>query len=280
MTMQHRVTHRTGFSYEGEVTSSYNEARMTPTTTGDQMVLHTRVDVSPNPWTYTYRDYFGTEVTAFEVHERHDNLTVTSTSTVTVNRPEVEPAGLDWAAIRSDEVRNEQIEFLQLSPWVQPGDELVERVRVRAESVAPSELAREVMDLLYAEVKYVRGSTNVKTTAAEAWEQRSGVCQDFAHLTIGCLRSVGVPARYVSGYLHPGKDPELNEPFVGESHAWIEWWDGEWIGWDPTNDRPAGDCHVAVGHGRDYADLSPLRGIFSGGTSSEIFVEVEITRTA
>jgi transglutaminase-like putative cysteine protease len=97
-------------------------------------------------------------------------------------------------------------------------------------------------------------------------------------VAIGALRWAGVPARYVSGYLHPSPDPEIGESVAGESHAWIEWWDGEWIGWDPTNAITPGPRHVVVAKGRDYADSPPLRGIYSTAGGSELFVGVEITR--
>jgi transglutaminase-like putative cysteine protease len=100
----------------------------------------------------------------------------------------------------------------------------------------------------------------------------------MAHVVIGGLRSAGVPARYVSGYLHPSGDPQVGETVVGESHAWIEWWDGEWVGFDPTNDLEPGDRHVVVARGRDYSDVPPLTGIFSGGTTSSMAVDVSVTR--
>lgn len=131
---------------------------------------------------------------------------------------------------------------------------------------------------LHDSIRYVEGATEVTTVAADAWEARTGVCQDFAHLTLGVLREARIPARYVSGYLHPSADPVVGEEVVGESHAWIEWWDGDWVGWDPTNARPVGEQHVLVARGRDYEDVPPLRGIYSTRGDSELFVDVEITR--
>ena len=130
---------------------------------------------------------------------------------------------------------------------------------------------------LHDSIRYVEGATEVTTDAADAWEVKSGVCQDFAHLALGVLREARIPARYVSGYLHPSTDPVVGEEVTGESHAWIEWWDGEWVGFDPTNARPAGEQHVLVARGRDYEDVPPLRGIYSTRGDSELFVDVEIT---
>lgn len=278
MTMQLRVRHTTGYTYDAGAVASYNEARMTPLTTGGQFVLHTRMDVAPVPWMFAYQDYWGTAVTAFEVHEMHTDLRVVSTSLVETSRSEPTPHGVTWEDLPA--VRDELIELLGIDAWVKPAPGLDEEVALlRGASATPSEFARSVCALVHSQIKYVPGSTEVTTSAADAWEAKSGVCQDMAHMTIGCLRSVGIPARYVSGYLHPSKDPVIGETVAGESHAWIEWWDGEWIGFDPTNQVFPGDRHVMVARGRNYRDCPPLRGIFSTAGGSELFVGVEITRT-
>ena len=126
----------------------------------------------------------------------------------------------------------------------------------------------------------MHGVTGVHSTAAEAWAVRKGVCQDITHIALGALRAVGIPARYVSGYLHPKPDAEIGETVAGESHAWVEWFCGEWRGFDPTNLIDIGDRHVIVGRGRDYNDVAPLRGVYAGPYGSKLFVTVEITREA
>lgn len=279
MSMQLRVVHRTGFTYEGGVAASYNEARMTPVTSPEQVVLHSRIEVAPTPWVYEYRDYWGAQVTSFEVHDLHHDLTVTATSTVDVSHPEVVPHGMSWAELASDDVRETHCELLDPSPRTAPAEDLRARAaELRARCDLPTDFAHAVCDLVYGEVRYVTGSTEVHTLAADSWESREGVCQDLAHLCLGVLREAGVPARYVSGYLHPSKDPEVGVPVHGESHAWIEWWDGAWVGFDPTNDTPPDDRYVTVARGRDYTDVAPLVGIFSGGVASEMFVDLEVTR--
>lgn len=279
MTMQLRLVHTTGFTYDGGVVASYNEARLTPVTTPDQVVLHSRVDISPSPWTFRYWDYWGTQVTAFEIHDLHDELTVTATSTVEVDRAPVTPSGLSWEEVAGSAAIDEHHELLTLSPRVDPGPELTQRARVlAANSAGPSAFGQALCELVHAEVEYVTGSTHVHTSAADAWTKRQGVCQDLAHLCLGALRSVGVPARYVSGYLHPHVDPRPNETVSGESHAWIEWWDGHWVGFDPTNQVQPDDRYVVVATGRDYGDVAPLGGIFSGGETSSMFVRVDVTR--
>ena len=144
--------------------------------------------------------------------------------------------------------------------------------------LSPSEAALAVCNAVRDAVEYVPGATGVHTRAAEAWEQRSGVCQDIAHIAIGALREVGIPARYVSGYLHPRPTAEVGVAVTGESHAWVEWFAGEWQGFDPTNNIEIGDRHVLVGRGRDYNDVPPLRGVYAGPGKSQLKVKVTITR--
>ena len=119
----------------------------------------------------------------------------------------------------------------------------------------------------------------MRTSAREAWEQRKGVCQDLAHLTAGMLRSLGIPARYVSGYLLPdAATPRSGGTVEGQSHAWVEWWLGAGSGWDPTNGIPVGSRHVLVARGRDYDDVPPLKGVYQGASSAMLGVGVELTR--
>lgn len=279
MTMQFRVVHTTRIAYDGGVAASYNEARMTPITTAEQVVVHTRLDVAPTPWSHSYRDYWGTDVTAFEVLDQHSELTVTATSTVQVNRPAQQPGGLGWDDLHSPEVQDRFCETLVVDDRVRPDEELTALAdKLAAEADGPSEYARRVCSLIYDEMKYQSGSTKVHGHASDAWAARAGVCQDMAHVAVGVLRAARVPARYVSGYLHPRREPVVGDTVVGESHAWIEWWDGRWLGFDPTNHLEPGDRHIVVARGRDYSDVPPLTGIFSGGTTSSMAVDVQVTR--
>ena len=279
MSMQLRIVHRTTFEYDGRAVASYNQARMTPLTTPGQIVSYSRVEVSPAPWSYDYRDYFGTAVTAFEVLDPHESMTVTATSTVYTDRA---PAGMPtvgWEQLADPDVADEYTEYLALTDAVALHPELTDRVeRIRASAALPGDAAREVCSLIHREVEYRAGATDVHSRAADAWEQRAGVCQDMAHLTIGALRTLGIPARYVSGYFHPQARPQVGETVPGESHAWVEWWDHGWHAFDPTNDSEPGDRYVVVATGRDYGDVKPLSGIFSGATTQAMKVEVVLTR--
>ncbi|MFT4288308.1 transglutaminase family protein [Nocardioides sp.] len=279
--MQLRVVHTTGFEYDGKAVASYNQARLTPLSTPEQIVVHHRLEVSPKPWTYSYRDYFGTEVTFFEVLDPHDSMRVTATSTVVVNRPVAAPPALSWSSLAEREVADRWTEYLMLPDLVLPPADFAAEVRAIADSAAlPGEAARAVCELVNREVSYLPGSTDVRTHASQAWEQRAGISQDMVHLVIGALRTIGIPARYVSGYFHPSVDPVVGETLTGESHAWVEWWDDGWKPFDPTNVTEPHDSYVAVATGRDYTDVKPLSGIYSGAQTSRMFVSVDITRLA
>jgi transglutaminase-like putative cysteine protease len=279
--MQIRIVHTTTFEYDGKAVASYNQARLTPVTTPEQIVLHSRLEVSPPPWTYEYRDYFGTLVTAFEVVDPHDAMAVTATATVQTHRPAPPPPSASWESLTTREVADRWTEYLTLPDIVEPPADFAQRVKqIAADYELPGEAARDVCALVHDEVEFLPGATDVQTHAAVAWQQRAGVCQDMVHLVIGGLRSVGIPARYVSGYFHPNDDPVVGETVPGESHAWVEWWDDGWHAFDPTNDATPGDRYVVIATGRDYRDVKPLSGIYSGSSTSRMTVDVTLTRLA
>jgi transglutaminase-like putative cysteine protease len=166
-------------------------------------------------------------------------------------------------------------EFLTINERTEPAKELSELAAMTT-AQPPRLAALDVCALIHDRLNYERGSTKVSSTASEVWELRRGVCQDYSHVALGALRSIGLPARYVSGYLHPGSG-EPNTSVEGESHSWVEWWCGSWVSYDPTLCRRLTDGYVRVGQGRDYGDVAPLRGTYSGGRS-EMFVTVEMTQ--
>jgi transglutaminase-like putative cysteine protease len=272
------ITHRTGYRYDAPVLASYNEARLTPLTTTGQTALDTRVEVDAVTWTHTYWDYWGTQVTAFDVLVPHETLEVVASSTVEVWPARAVEAGATWDDVRSDAVTDMHVEYLGQSPRTMPAEEVVDLARETASGLGPDAAARAVCEQIHALVAYVPGVTSVHTDAVEVWRTRQGVCQDYAHLTLGALRALGIPARYVSGYLHPAPDAGLGETIEGQSHAWVEWWAGEWVPWDPTHAAPVGSAHVVVARGRTYADVPPLKGVYAGTAGSTLFVSVELTR--
>jgi transglutaminase-like putative cysteine protease len=281
MNMQLRIVHTTRYEYDGKAVASYNQARLTPVTTPEQIVVHSRLEVSPKPWTYEYRDYFGTQVIAFEVVDPHDSMTVTATSTVQVNRPAPHEPTASWEQLAAREVSDRWTEYLMLPDLVAPPEDFVQRAKSVAAAVSlPGLAARQLCALVADEVEYLTGTTDVHATAARSWQQRGGVCQDMVHLVIGGLRSIGIPARYVSGYFHPSASPVVGEPVVGASHAWVEWWDDGWHPFDLTGSVEPDDRYVVVATGRDYDDVKPISGIYSGPATADMTVSVEVTRLA
>ncbi len=277
-----RIEHATGFSYEGAVSASYNEARMLPGTTDSQFVLSSSLDIEPSTAISSYVDYFGTRVSSFDVLSSHESLTITARSLVEVRPRPVEHADVTWERLEKEALRSvETVEQMEQTDRTEPHPEVVEIAAAIAErNDHPGRAALEIASTIGDAVEYVTGITGAHSAAKDSWEARKGVCQDIAHITIGALRSVGIPARYVSGYLHPKPNAEIGVPVKGESHAWVEWYAGDWQGFDPTNNAEIGDRHVLVGRGRDYDDVPPLRGVYAGPYKSKLHVDVTITREA
>ncbi len=281
MTWRLRVEHLTRYTYQTPVVASYNEVRLLPQTDQQQLTIEARLETVPAAPHYRYWDCWGTLVTAFDVHVPHEALEVKATSVV-ATAPEVGlPAtGPDWLALRDPEVRDTHVEWLGVGDRTYLDDEMATAADEAGRLPTPVAAVTEICRLVRERVRYQPGATGVQTSASEAWRLREGVCQDLAHVSLALLRRAGIPARYVSGYLHPVVDAALGETVHGESHAWIEVWLGAWYAVDPTNGIPAGPRHVVVARGRDYADVPPLRGIYSGGGAQELAVSVSVTRLA
>lgn len=281
-----RIKHVTGFGYSGTAQASYNEARLTPLTLAaadgqpGQTTLFSHVETAPSTSTQRYWDYWGSQVTAFDLQRPHQQLKVIATSLVETNEAPPMPVGLDWAGLREESTVDKYVELLASTPLTTIDAALTTEAVQAVGHAMPAQGALAISAFVRANVAYVPGSTGVKTGAQEAWDLRQGVCQDIAHLTVAMLRAVGIPARYVSGYLYPKAGAEIGETVEGQSHAWVEWWCGQWYGFDPTNGVPAGQRHVVVARGRDYADVSPLKGVYHGSPSTHLGVSVEITRLA
>lgn len=277
-----RIVHHTGFRYERPATASYNEARMHPHTRDGQFVLETAFDLSADAARHTYEDYWGTTVSTFEVLTPHDELSVRATSVVDTHARPVETPAMGWDELAERVPRSIALtECLEQTTATRPDDDMVTLARlIRGAGGDVEETARAICEAVGDAMEYRKGVTGVQSTARDAWSARSGVCQDIAHVSLGVLRAAGIPARYVSGYLHPEPEAPVGTAVAGESHAWIEWFAGQWRGFDPTNSCRIGELHVHVGHGRDYTDVPPLRGVYAGSSGSDMFVSVELTRLA
>ncbi|MCV7122454.1 transglutaminase family protein [Mycobacterium lacus] len=291
-THRFRVTHRTEYRYSDTVTSSYGRGFLTPRDSLRQRCIAHRLTIDPTPADIsTSRDSYGNISSYFHVTAPHRTLTVTSDSVVDVDPPAPGlytsgPALEPWEAARPAGLKGVlATEFtLDLNP-----PEITDEVRqYAAPSFVPGrplvEVLRDLASRIYTDFTYRSGSTTISTGVNEVLAAREGVCQDFARLAIACLRANGLAACYVSGYLAtdppPGKDRMIG---IDATHAWATVWTPqepgqfEWLGLDPTNDQLVDQRYIAVGRGRDYADVPPLRGIiYTNSEHSVIDVGVDV----
>jgi transglutaminase-like putative cysteine protease len=284
-----RVTHTTEVGYTGPARASFNEVRMTPLTLPAQVTLESRVSagtVSAGTGVpvWAYCDYWGTIVSVFDIGEPHESLTIRAQATVETGLaadPETaEPPAPSWPELRAQAESGRLLEFLLPTPLTTVTPAAAAGVLDAVRDADPAQAAEEIAARVRARVRYMAGATGVRTDAQEAWDQGQGVCQDIAHVTVALLRAAGLPARYVSGYLHADPAAEPGQTAVGESHAWVEYWAGAWRPLDPTSGAPVAERHVVVARGRDYSDVSPLKGIYHGAPASASTVTVEVTRLA
>jgi transglutaminase-like putative cysteine protease len=278
-----RIEHTTNVSYAGLVLNSFNEARMTPLTLPTQMTLESRVTAGPGVPVWTYNDYWGTFVSVFDVPEPHDDLVIRAVATV-----ETEPFGglpgqaeqVSWEQLGQRVASGRLLEFRMPTPLTEVSEEISAAMLAEIAGLTPDAAAEFISGRVHDHVTYMPGATGVRTSAQEACDKCQGVCQDMAQLTVGLMRTAGLPARYVSGYLHPDPKAQPGSTSVGQSHAWIEYWAGAWTPLDPTSLAPVGERHVVVARGRDYADVPPLKGIYHGRSGGGMDVTVEVTRLA
>jgi transglutaminase-like putative cysteine protease len=268
------IRHETGYRYAADVTSSYNEARITPLTTDRQIVVTSMVRVDPTVKTFRYWDYWGTIVDAFDIHTPHKDLLITGESVVETTPPRALPDPPSWEELHGGAAKDEFAELLAPTSYVPV---MVEAGRELAATGSPLDACIAAGEWVRERLRYEQGATTVSSSAADALAEGRGVCQDFAHLALALLRGAGIPARYVSGYLYPVEDGGAEE-VQGQSHAWIEAWVGDWVPFDPTSGTTPGERHVVVARGRDYADVAPLKGIYHGGPSEALHVVVALTR--
>ena len=287
--MIYEVSHRTLYRYSQPVSISHHLLHLTPRDATFQACRDTAVEITPAP---TVRapgaDYFGNPTTFVTIQQNHLELVLHALSSIEIaDRPVPDPADTPpWEAVRDLVLHDrssealEALEFTFASPYVPLASELR---AYAARSFKPGrsvlEAARELTHRIYKDFTYEPGSTTLATGVIRAFAMRRGVCQDFTHIEIACLRALGVPARYVSGYLLT-RPPAGKERMVGAdaSHAWLSAWvpGHDWVDLDPTNDLIPGREHVTIGWGRDYGDVSPVSGVMFGGGEHEVTVSVDV----
>lgn len=289
--MIYDVRHRTTYRYGDIVTRSDHRLSLAPRDTPHQTVRSFALDISPGDAALAEEvDYFGNIVHFLAVEEPHEVLTVEARSRVEV-RGAPDPIGFDTVDMVRDAVaRPASTEAMSAAEFAYPAaytavDDPIEAYAraVFAGDRPVMEAARELTARIFAEFDYDPGATTAATTGVDAFARRAGVCQDFAHIFLACCRSVGLPARYVSGYLLT-RPPEGQQKLVGSdaSHAWASLWSpvAGWVDFDPTNDMIPADEHVTTAWGRDYADVSPIRGVVLGGGGHVIDLAVDVTPVA
>jgi transglutaminase-like putative cysteine protease len=286
----YRVVHRTEYLYDSEVSASYGELYLLPRDVPGQVCRSTEVVIEPEPHGLRSRtDFFGNRVAHFAVLEPHTRLMVSAVSTVDVERPASVPLAVDqpWDTV-SDRLRlDSSVDAFEARGFLLGSPKVAVSPAVCAYA-APSfpagrpliEAVGELTSRIHSDFAYKPGATSVRTTLSELLEGRKGVCQDFAHLAIGCLRALGLAGRYVSGYLDTAPPPGRARVVGADvSHAWPSVFvpDAGWVDFDPTNDCFVSDRYITNAYGRDYGDVSPLKGvIYTESKRHELLVSVDV----
>jgi transglutaminase-like putative cysteine protease len=274
----------TEYRYDAPVTDNLNALRVRPATTSTQRCdeFHTRIE--PEARVSRYLDYFGTEVLEFGIPSAHDHLTIDVRARVVTSAPAEPPEG-EWESLRSSSYVDAAGEFAL--PWQdQPPVAGLEELDAALEADTPRETLEQLCEVVPDRFEYRRGATYVGSTVEHLLEVGAGVCQDFVHVSLVLLRRRGIAARYVSGYLWAAPQDEGEDSVEVDTHAWLEallpGTDGRgepvWVSADPTNRRLTSETHVKIGHGRFYADVPPVKGLYLGGADSELSAAVTMSR--
>jgi len=287
--MKFTITHKTSYSYGEGVSLCQNLLRLHPRDHVWQKCVRHELAITPNPSSQSsHVDFFGNHVTWISLDEHHSEFNICATSEVHVEtRPEIDVAtSMPWERVRDllgaspEPTHIEARQYVFDSPHVMTAGDLADYALVSFTPGRPLlEAAQDLTERIHREFKFLPGSTDLGTTPMEVLRMRRGVCQDFAHLQLGCLRSIGLPARYVSGYLvtrPPPGQPRLVGADV--SHAWVSVFEPAfgWVDFDPTNGVRPSDHHITIAWARDYNEISPVRGITVGGASHQLGVAVDV----
>jgi transglutaminase-like putative cysteine protease len=285
--MYYEIQHTTKFRYSAPISESVMEVRMQPRTEATQRGVRFSLHVSPRARVLSYIDPQGNSVSHFNLPAVHSRLTLTTEAVVEMLPTPVLPERLSesaWDGVDRATEHNEMWDWLLPSRFARPSDALIQfgqRLEVMRQA-DPLTVLRDLNTALYNAITYAPNTTTVDSPIEHALECGCGVCQDYAHIMITLVRGLGIPCRYVSGYLfHQTDNATPDRSAADATHAWVEAWLPEigWIGFDPTNNLIAGERHIRVAIGRDYADVPPTRGVFKGMAESELSVAVSVTPT-
>ena len=290
--MNYQVTHTTTYKYSDTVSLCHNEARLKPVNTVSQQCLDSQITVDPPPSDFHERtDFFGNSVAYFSIHNNHNTLRVTSVSNVNTSSGHRDLDSyntMDWESVAShlagqrDDATLDAKQYTLNSPLIIANQEMAgyaERSFLEGRLILDA--VQDLMERIHRDFTYDPHFSNIATPLLDVLKERRGVCQDFAHLAIGGIRSMGLAARYVSGYLET-LPPEGKEKLIGAdaSHAWFSVYipNMGWIDFDPTNNQMPMDQHITVAIGRDYHDVTPLKGVIFGGGKHILDVSVDVRK--
>jgi transglutaminase-like putative cysteine protease len=280
------IRYRTTFTYDRPVIASHNELRACPVTDHRQRLITYRVSVDPSTRVLSSMDYWGTRVDAFGVREPHQRLEVVAEATVETHPSPLVTVAPTMADLHEPTFADEHAEYLERTRHTDWGHELAGVALTTLDTYGP-DLVGVVLGLhrrIRTEVQYDPSATEIGVTVDEAWRGRAGVCQDYAHIAVAMCRAIGIPARYVSGYLFSTDDASAEETDAEsvevQTHAWFEAAipGAGWMALDPTNGRDVGSRHVVVGRGRDYDDVAPFSGAHAGSAAVTLDASVDIRR--
>jgi transglutaminase-like putative cysteine protease len=283
--MHYDIIHRSSYFYSSPVRESVMELWLKPMSLPRQRVISFDIVTSPPARLFSYEDWLGNVVHHFDVPEPHEQLSIFSRAGVQTSEPALVPDRVepgDWLRLESDETKARYWDFLQPSHFVKDTPQLTRFMDDYNLQRGPDPLLslRTLNEVMFESFEYQQGFTAADSPIDAALEHRKGVCQDFAHIMLSVARRWGIPARYVSGYLaRPREGQDRSVPDA--SHAWVECMIPEigWTGFDPTNNMLAGERHIVVAFGRDYADVPPTRGVLKGDADSHLEVSVEVRHT-
>lgn len=285
--MRFDLTYRTRFRYSDIVSENHNEVRAAPVDDDRQRLLAYRIDTTPAARVLHYTDSWGTGVDSFGVRNAHDHLVVTVSASVETSPPPVPAASsVPLSALAEPEFVGAHFDYLHPTRHTTASSAVVDLAR---QCAAGSDDVGEVVSCLAgwvgSHLVYEPGATAIGVTTDEVLDRRAGVCQDFSHLLVAMCRAVGIPARYVSGYFFAASEhaPELDEELhtvVVQTHAWVEVAipGSGWLAVDPTNLEPVSERHIVIGRGREYDDVPPFRGVYTGEAEAEVTATVTIRR--
>lgn len=286
--MKLEISHLTRYLYEEPVIKSVNEIRLTPKTNHRQSCYHHSIVIEPAVSTFSYDDFFNNHVYSFSIYEPHKEIEIKAHSIVVTNeikREELQiiPFREELKVLRGEEFQNDYAEYLTTTNYISLTPAIVnfaEEIRNSRPVTSIHELLEQISAMIYSNFTYDPQVTHVYTTVTDFLTMKRGVCQDYAHLMIAICKYLHIPARYVSGYHYVSDLQGGLADFTQASHAWVEAFVPYigWVGFDPTNNGKINERYVKLGHGRDYSDIVPMKGIYRGTDRQNLEVTVDVRK--